>query len=82
MEERRAALIEDCEFLIRVGEASERIVKRLGYNDVQSLRRFLHRNHRSDLASYFTQDLDTDERWWKDLAGYGSHKRTQTKSYG
>lgn len=48
---RRAALVEDAEFLVRNGEHPENAAKRLGYNNFQALARALERANRTDLIT-------------------------------
>lgn len=47
----QAALIEDVEFLLSVGEGCATIARRLGYRDSRSLSRQMHRSGRPDLAT-------------------------------
>ena len=61
--ERRAAQIEDLEFLLSVGEYPERAVVRCGFQSVVSARKLLHKWGRPDLAAQLLaamRQLDTE----------------------
>jgi len=49
--------LEDVEFLIRMGEHPENIVKRLGLRSLHSAHSYFHKRGRLDVAQHFTKSV-------------------------